>query len=296
MIDEPRSRLGRGLAALMGEMSDEGVVVERARGGVRKIPTAFLKANARNPRRSFDDGELDQLAQSVREKGIVQPIIVRAVPNERDRYEIIAGERRWRAAQKVGLHEVPAILVEATDREALEIAIVENVQRADLDPLDEAAGYQQLIDEFDYTQEKLSSVIGKSRSHVANTLRLQSASDGVKARLRAREITAGHARAIMGAPDPDTLAERIVALGLSVREAEAMAQEEKGVAPQERARVGRPKVEKDADTKALEKALSDSLGLDVVIEHRDGGGRVRIGYRSLEQLDLLCRRLQGETG
>lgn len=288
------SRLGRGLAALMGDMGDDTAVVERARGGPRRVPTAYLRPNPRNPRTHFVEDDLSSLADSIREKGIIQPIVVRAVTGERDRFEIIAGERRWRAAQRVGLHEVPVVIVEATDREALEFAIIENVQRADLDPLEEAAGYQQLIAEFSYTQDSLAKVIGKSRSHVANTLRLLGVSDKIKSYLRDGSLTAGHARAIMNAPNPDALADIIVSDGLSVREAETLSLETKsGQAPAEPVAEPARRPEKDADTRALEKALSDTLGLKVSITHKGSrGGKVEIKYRSLEQLEEICRKLQ----
>jgi len=293
MAEPSPSRLGRGLAALMGDMGDENAAVERARTGTRKVPTAFLRASSRNPRKLFPEAELDSLAQSVAEKGIIQPILVRAVAGERDRFEIVAGERRWRAAQRVGLHEVPVVVIEASDKDALEIAIIENVQRADLDPLEEAAGYKQLIDEFAYTQDDLAKVIGKSRSHVANTLRLLNVSDRIRNYLREGKLTPGHARAIMGAVNADDLADRIVADAMSVRDAEFLTLETKGMpGPAPRPR-GRARTEKDADTRALETALSESLGLRVKISHRDrGGGKVEIGYADLEQLDEICRRLQ----
>jgi ParB family chromosome partitioning protein len=287
------SRLGRGLAALMGDMGDETEAVERVRGGSRKVATAYLRPNARNPRKLFIESELEALAESIREKGIIQPILVREVKGERDRYEIIAGERRWRAAQRVGLHQVPVVVIEATDRESLEYAIIENVQRADLDPLEEAAGYQQLIGEFGYTQEHLAQVIGKSRSHVANTIRLLGVTDKIKGYLRDGRLTAGHARAVMNAPDPDGLAERIVSEKLSVREAEELASTTRvdrgGSMPTRRPR----STSKDADTVALEKALAETLGLKVTISHKgDAGGKVEIRYRELDQLDEICRRLQ----
>jgi ParB family chromosome partitioning protein len=293
MADEARSRLGRGLAALIGDVGGESAVVERARGGSRRVPTAFLRANPRNPRKRFHEEDLEALAGSIKEKGIVQPILVRAVPADRDRYEIVAGERRWRAAQRVGLHEVPIVVVEASDKDALEIALIENVQRADLDPLEEAAGYRQLMEEFGYTQEALAQAIGKSRPHVANTLRLLAAPDAVKALLAEGKLSAGHARAIMQAPAPEQLAQRIVAENLSVRDAEAIAAETKGAEPARRPRAPRARAAKDPDTAALEKTLTEVLGLSVAIRHRgDRGGRIEIAYRTLEQLDEVCRRLQ----
>jgi ParB family chromosome partitioning protein len=214
--DQSRSRLGRGLAALIGDVGDESGALERARG-LRKVPIEFIRANPRNPRRKFLEEELGELTASVREKGILQPILVRNVPGKPDLFEIIAGERRWRAAQKAGLHEVPVMLLEIGDREALEIAIVENVQRADLNPLEEAAGYESLIEQFKYTQNDLARVVGKSRSHVANTLRLQKLPASVKRYLAEGKLTAGHARALLAHEDPESLAKLIVEEGLNVR-------------------------------------------------------------------------------
>ena len=217
--EQGRSRLGRGLAALIGDVGDEIGAMERARGQ-RKVPVEFLRPSARNPRRLFDDAELDDLTASVRERGILQPIIVRAFPGMLDAYEIIAGERRWRAAQRAGLHEVPVIQVEANDREALEIAIVENVQRADLNAIEEAAGYERLIAEFDYTQNDLAKVIGKSRSHVANTLRLSKLPEPVRQMVSEGAVSAGHARALLSVSDPEQVAKRIVEQGLTGRDIE----------------------------------------------------------------------------
>lgn len=287
--DEKPSRLGRGLAALIGDVGNETEVVAQVRTGQRKLPTAYLKSNPRNPRKTFQSADLEDLANSIREKGIVQPIVVRPL-KERDSYEIIAGERRWRAAQKAGLHEVPVVVIEVSEREALELAIIENVQRADLDAIEEAGGYQELIDEFSYTQEELSKVIGKSRSHVANTLRLMSLPESVKQLLQSGKISAGHARALLNAPNAEELAEKIANENLSVRDAEQLASKDKGASQKTRPRAG--KAEKDADTKALEKSLSDMLGLRVTLKHQGGGGKMEIAYKTLEQLDDLCRRLQ----
>jgi ParB family chromosome partitioning protein len=288
--DAGRSRLGRGLAALIGDVGDEVGAVERARGQ-RLAPVEFLRPNARNPRKSFDEAELDDLAQSIRERGIIQPILVRSMPGLLDVFEIIAGERRWRAAQRAGLHEVPVILVEANDKDALEIAIVENVQRADLNALEEAAGYEQLMGEFGYTQLDLSKVIGKSRSHVANTLRLMKLPDPVRKSVAEGHLSAGHARALLALPDPEGAARRIIAEGLTVRDVERMAHEPAGGALKPTA--ARAKAEKDPDTRALEQALEDVLGLKVDIAHRsDGGGQLSIRYTTLDQLDGLCRRLK----
>lgn len=284
--DSSRRRLGRGLAALIGEIDKPAEPATMPVAADRHLPIDLISANPRNPRRHFAEGELDDLSQSIREHGIVQPVVVRPVENG-SRYEIIAGERRWRAAQKAGLAEVPAIVRDVSDRVALELAIVENVQRTDLNPLEEAQGYQQLIDEHGYSQADLGQVIGKSRSHVANTLRLLRLPDGVRSMLVDGILSAGHARTLITAQDPEKLARRIVDGGLSVRQAEALAQEPGAASPK-----GREPNGKDADTIALEKLLSDSTGLKVAITHREKGGEIRISYRSLDQLDEICRRLK----
>lgn len=287
MADETGGRraLGRGLAALIGDVETEAEAVDRARGG-RRVPVEFLTPNPRNPRKSFDGEDLDSLAGSIREKGIVQPILVR--PAGADRYEIIAGERRWRAAQRAGLHDVPVLVHDASDKEALELAIVENVQRSDLNVLEEAAGYQELVDAFGYSQAEIATVIGKSRPHVANTLRLLKLPDSVRAYIRDGKLSAGHARSLIGADNPESAAKRIVEGGLTVRDAEAMT-----VRPKGRKRT-RAAPEKDPDTAALEKALSDATGLSVTVNHRaaSGAGEIRIKYLDLDQLDDICRRLQ----
>ncbi len=287
--DLSKKRLGRGLAALIGEM-DKPAEPARAPAAEGRLPIAFIVPNPRNPRRSFADADLADLAQSIREHGIVQPVVVRP-GKEKDQYEIIAGERRWRAAQRAGLTDIPVIVRDVTDRTALELAIIENVQRADLNPIEEAAGYQQLIDEHEYTQADLAQVIGKSRSHVANTLRLLKLPPVIRDMLVDGTLSAGHARTLVTSPDPAGLAHRIVEEGLSVRQAEALAQMPAGAA-----RAGREAADrqpKDADTAALEKLLSDATGLKVAVSHRAKGGEVRIVYKTLEQLDDLCRRLNG---
>jgi ParB family chromosome partitioning protein len=290
MADEAgRSRLGRGLAALMGDVGEETKAVERGRGQ-RRVPIEFLKPNPRNPRRHFAETELDELAASMRERGIIQPIVVRPVHGATDSYEIIAGERRWRAAQIAGLHVVPIVPLDVSDGEALELAIIENVQRLDLNPLEEAMGYQSLVDEFRHSQEAVAKIVGKSRSHVANTLRLLKLPDSVKAFIDAGKISAGHARMLIGQPDPEKIAREIVERGLNVRQVEAMAQEHaraSGKSTKEHKRAL-----KDPDTAALEKRLSDALGLTVTIDHRGQGGVVTIRYRGVEQLDDVIRRLE----
>ena len=289
---EERRRLGRGLAALLGDMAEPETLAPERGGGSKRVPIEFLRPNPRNPRRSFAEEDLADLAVSVREKGIVQPILVRPVKAQANAFEIIAGERRWRAAQKAGLHDVPVVVHDVSDKEALEIAIIENVQRTDLNPLEEGHGYEQLIAEFGYTQQDLGQVIGKSRSHVANTLRLLKLPEPVKEFLRDGRLTAGHGRALVTAEEPAALAARIVEKGLTVRDAEALAQAPKlppapAPAPEQKGRA------KDADTAALEKSLADLLGVAVAIDHKpNGSGTVRIQYRSLEQLDEICRRLK----
>lgn len=286
--DPSKRRLGRGLAALIGEMDKPDAPAQAAVSSDRKVPIEFISPNPKNPRRNFGDAELTDLAQSIREHGIVQPVVVRPAAQS-GHYEIIAGERRWRASQRAGLTEIPVIVREVNDRTALELAIIENVQRSDLNPVEEALGYQQLIEEHNYTQADLGQVIGKSRSHVANTLRLLKLPDVIRDLLVDGALSAGHARTLVSAADPAGLAKRIVEDGLSVRQAEVLSQ-----LPPERlneTKVSAP-AEKDADTLALEKLLSDVTGMKVGIMHRGSGGEIRIAYRSLEQLDELCRRLQ----
>ncbi|MBB4191049.1 ParB family chromosome partitioning protein [Rhizobium aethiopicum] len=288
--DVSKRRLGRGLAALIGEM-DQPVPVEAERtvSADRMIPIEFVSRNPRNPRRFFDDTELHDLASSIRQHGIVQPIVVRTM--SQDRYEIIAGERRWRAAQLAGLIEIPVIIRDVDDKTALEIAIVENVQRADLNPLEEALGYEQLIAEYGYTQNDLGEIIGKSRSHVANSLRLLKLPDPVRDLLAAGSLSAGHARALVSTPDPASLARTIVAKGMSVRDAEKLAQNNiKAQSEPQQPALRRD--QKDSDTLALERTLSDALGLEVSINHKNGGGQIKISYKSLEQLEEICRLLE----
>ena len=291
--DPSRKRLGRGLAALIGEMDKPAQPQRPAAGADGRVPIEFVAPNPRNPRRSFGEADLADLSQSIREHGIVQPVVVRPA-SASGRYEIIAGERRWRAAQQAGLGEIPIIIRDVDARVALELAIIENVQRADLNPVEEAAGYQQLIDEHNYTQADLGQVIGKSRSHVANTLRLLKLPDVIRDMLVDGSLSAGHARTLVTSDNPAALAKRIVEEGLSVRQAEALAQQPD--APVEPSRRSSAAVEKDADTLALEKALSDATGMKVTISHGQKGGDLKIAYRTLEQLDELCRRLQRQVG
>lgn len=291
--DISRKRLGRGLAALIGEIDQP--VASQAKPNVsadRTVPIEHVSRNPRNPRRTFDPADLEDLSNSIRQHGIVQPVMVRGAGE--DRYEIIAGERRWRAAQMAGLVEIPVIVRDVDDRTALEIAIVENVQRADLNALEEAQGYEQLIAQYGYTQNDLGEVIGKSRSHVANSLRLLKLPDEVRSMLSQGALSAGHARAIVSTSDPVRLARKIADEGLSVRDAEKLAQKDadQGDKPQGlETKSGNRSDDKDADTLALERSLSDVLGLKVQLAHKGQGGQLRIEYKSLEQLDELCRLL-----
>jgi ParB family chromosome partitioning protein len=287
------SRLGRGLAALIGDVGDETPVSDGGRKP-RRAPIENLQPNPRNPRRLFTDDELDELAASIRERGIIQPIVVRALKG--DNFEIIAGERRWRAAQRAGLHDVPIAVVEANDAQSLEFAIIENVQRADLNPIEEASGYLALMDDFNRTQEEVAQIVGKSRPHIANTIRLLKLSEPVKQLVRTGKISAGHARLLVGQPNAELIAHEIIDKGWSVRDLEAdmrkdvagqlrdMRREEKGFVVN---------IPKDADTRALERRLSDALGLDVSVDHRGESGTLRIKYRNLEQLDAVLKKLGG---
>ncbi len=287
--DISKRRLGRGLAALIGEM-DQPMPAGNAPVNViadRMVPIENITRNPRNPRRHFDENELQDLASSIRQHGIVQPIVTRTLAD--GQFEIIAGERRWRASQLAGLVEVPVIVRNVDDRTALEIAIVENVQRSDLNPLEEALGYEQLIAEHGYTQNDLGDIIGKSRSHVANSLRLLKLPSPVRDMLSSGTLSAGHARALIPTSDPTALAKAVVAKGMSVRDAERLAQNDirSQSEPQTAA-----KPEKDSDTVALERTLTDSLGLEVKINHRGGPGQIRISYKTLEQLEEICRLLE----
>ena len=290
------SRLGRGLASLMGEVSEESPSADNARKP-RRAPIENLIANPRNPRRNFTDVELNELASSIKERGIIQPIVVRAAKgkktDEADKFEIIAGERRWRAAQRAGLHEVPIAIVEATDAQVLELAIIENVQRADLNPIEEAAGYLALMEEFNHSQDDVAQFVGKSRSHVANLLRLLKLSEPVKQLVQSGQLSAGHARQLIGQPNAFEIAQDIIRRGLSVRQVEDASRKDgaKQVRDVRNEGKGHTSGVKDPDTKALEKKLSDTLGLDVSVDHRGQGGTLHIKYRDLDQLDTVIRKL-----
>jgi len=291
---EGRRGLGRGLSALLGEVDAAPAQAPGDHaGGSRDAPIELLKRNPDQPRRTFKEDDLEDLANSIREKGVLQPILVRPAPDAPGEYQIVAGERRWRAAQRAGLRAVPIMIRELDDLAVLEIGIIENVQRADLNAIEEALSYKVLIEKFGQTQELIAQTVGKSRSHVANTLRLLSLPDSVQGYVTSGEMTAGHARAIATAPDPAVLAREVIAKGLSVRDTEALARRTPNAAGEVRARSsgGRPPKSKDTDTQSLEADLSSLLGLDVEIDDRGGAGALTIRYATLEQLDDLCNRL-----
>jgi ParB family transcriptional regulator, chromosome partitioning protein len=287
------SRLGRGLAALIGDVGDESPLADSGRKP-RRAPIENLQPNPRNPRRLFTEDELDELATSIRERGIIQPIVVRALKG--DNFEIIAGERRWRAAQRAGLHDVPIAVVEANDAQSLEYAIIENVQRADLNPIEEATGYLALMDDFNRTQEEVAQIVGKSRPHIANTIRLLKLSEPVKQLVRSGKISAGHARLLVGQPNAELIAHEIIDNGWSVRDLEADMRKDVAAQLRDMRREAKGFVvnlPKDPDTRALERRLSDALGLDVSVDHRGESGTLRIKYRNLEQLDAVLKKLGG---
>ena len=311
MADKKRG-LGRGLSALIGDV-DIGLSAdakaptkekskktstpsseESSSQGLRNLGVEKLVPGKFQPRREFDKGALKELANSIREKGILQPILARPNPDggAKSPYEIVAGERRWRAAQIAQLHDVPVIVRDMTDNEALQIGIIENVQRSDLNPIEEAEGFQRLIDEFSYTQEVLAKTLGKSRSHIANTLRLVGATNKVREYLVAGQLSAGHARALLGHPNADRLASDIVKQGLSVRDVEKLVADKK---PSKGGSKSKKPAEKDTDTRALEKSIADNLGLSVEIQHEKDGGHVRVSYKTLEQLDEVVRRLMASS-
>jgi ParB family chromosome partitioning protein len=283
------SGLGRGLSSLLGEVAQEASVSGESRNGnINLLPVASIEPHPGQPRRFFDDDALDELAASIKARGLIQPIVVRPHGN---RFQIVAGERRWRAAQRAQLHEVPVIVREFDDIETLEVAIVENIQRQDLNAIEEAEAYKRLIDEFGHTQEALGKLVHKSRSHVANLLRLLDLPAGVRSLLASGELSMGHARALISAEDPQALADEVVRRGLSVRDTENLVREAKPAATPRR-RGDAQSV--NADIEALERQLGDMLGLRVKIAHRADGGIVSLNYSSLDQLDMICQRLSGE--
>jgi ParB family chromosome partitioning protein len=281
MVDAPRRKgLGRGLAALIDDVRPAADAPPPSPD--RLAPIDMIAPNPDQPRRRFADAEIAELAESIRAHGVIQPLIVRPKPDGRSGWQIVAGERRWRAAQQAGLHDLPIIVKYYTDQQVVEVAIIENIQRADLNPIEEAAGYQQLMQRFGHTQETLARSLGRSRSHIANAVRLLSLAPEIRAHVESGALSAGHARCLIGAPNAEALARRIVAEGLTVRQAERLSGAQKAPAQ----KVRRPA--KDADTAALEADLSAALGMAVTIDHRDGGGRVEIRYVDLDQLDRLC--------
>ena len=283
-----KNRLGRGIASLIGDVAPSEATPLPAEGEHRVVPIEQVRPSQLNPRKDFVDEDLEDLANSIRTKGLVQPLIVRPSNGLEGGFEIVAGERRWRASQKAELAEIPVVVRDLTDRQLLEIAIIENVQRADLNAVEEALGYQELVDRFSYTQDELSNVIGKSRSHVANTLRLLKLPESIQAYVRGGDISAGHARCLVGIENAETYVKEIISKGLSVRDTEALVQSGlKGDAG--KVKKGR---EKDADTKAFEKELTDSLGLKVQVKLGSGeNGELRIRYTNFEQLDEIRNRL-----
>ncbi|WP_375612765.1 MULTISPECIES: ParB/RepB/Spo0J family partition protein [unclassified Bartonella] len=294
--DLSKKRLGRGLAALIGDINLNNNIArsssfdklnESGSLSERFISIESISCNPHNPRRHFTETELDNLTQSIRQHGVVQPVIVRPLRDHPHRFELIAGERRWRAAQRANLSQLPVIIRDVDDKTALELAIIENVQRADLNPIEEAKGYEMLLNEHDYTQVDLAQVIGKSRSHVANTLRLLKLPEKVQQFLTDGQLSAGHARCLITVDDPQNLAEKIIREGLSVRQTEILAYEQANPKTKKRTNT-----EKDAETKSLEKLLADVIGMKVIIRHGKKGGDLKIHYSSLEQLDEICRRLQ----
>jgi ParB family chromosome partitioning protein len=297
--DRPAKGLGMGLQALLGEagrpMPAPGIEAQASRGGVREVEVARIRPNPNQPRVQFDEEALDELAESIRERGVLQPILLRSHGED---YLIIAGERRWRAAQRARLHSIPAIVREIDDSTTAELALIENIQRMDLNPLEEAEGYRQLIQRHGHTQDDVGRIVHKSRSHVANLLRLLDLPEFVRDSLLKGDISMGHARAVATAEDPETLAREIIAGGLSVRQAEERARREKA-RPGPGADIGRASARNaakvvDADLDALERQLGDILGLKVQVTHKGQGGVVTLRYSSLDQLDMICQRLSGE--
>jgi len=281
--------LGRGLSALLADVGPPAQRLSPAGTGQRIVPIDQIRANPDQPRRSFDEKEMADLVASIREKGVIQPLILRPHPTDPGAFEIVAGERRWRAAQLASLHELPAVVRDLDDTQVLEFAIIENIQRADLNAIEEALGYRQLMDRFGHTQERLAEALGKSRSHIANLLRLLTLPEIILDHVREGRLSAGHARALVTAANPEALALQVVARDLSVRQTEALAKDAVRSKPEQNQRAA----EKDADTRALEADLTATLRLQVSIDHKPGGtgGELRIRYASLEELDGLCQLL-----
>jgi ParB family chromosome partitioning protein len=284
--------LGRGLSALLGEVEETPVAGGEA-AGLRTVPIELIRRNEHQPRWTFPEAEIEELAASIRQKGVLQPILLRVSPHRAGEYEIVAGERRWRASQKAGLHELPAMIRELDDVQVLEIGVIENVQRAALNPIEEAAAYRALVETHNRTQEQVADAVGKSRSHVANAVRLLNLPKPVQTLVLDGKLSAGHARALLASDDPEKLAEQVLSRGLSVRDTEALVR--RAAAGEPPARPAAPRPVKDTDTQALEVDLSETLGLAVEVLHRNGAGEVRISYENLEQLDEICRRLNSRA-
>jgi len=294
------SPLGRGLSALFGDADasyqpsarsvDAGVVSAQKASGLQKMPVTWLRSGVFQPRRQFNQEALNELANSIRERGILEPLLVRPISGEKEKYEIIAGERRWRASQIAGLHDVPVMVRELTDREALEFGIIENVQREDLSPLEESEGYRRLIDEFGHTQEALSKIVGKSRPHITNMLRLLSLPEGVRVLMEDGKLTTGHARAILPARDPVALAQEVVKKGLNVRQTELLAKKHQDNPEVHKKRAN---AEDSADVIALEKELERVIGLRVKINTKGKAGTLTLHYTDLDQLDEIIKKLRG---
>ena len=283
MMQAQKRRLGRGLAALIGDDVIEAASPEESRG-LRHLPIELLHSNPNNPRKQFREEELEDLSKSIREKGLLQPIVVRQRAD--GDYEIVAGERRWRASQRAGLHELPVIIRDLSDGETLEIALIENIQRTDLNPLEEARAYGQLLGQFSYTQQQLADSVGKSRSHIANTLRLLTLPESVRAYIEDGKLTAGHARTLVATDSPADLANKIISLGLSVREAETLTRSNPATSTR------KAKAHKNADIRALENQISETIGLRVEIKAQGReGGTLLIKYKTLDQLDGVTHRL-----
>jgi ParB family chromosome partitioning protein len=291
------SRLGRGLAALIGDVGDENRSTPEAPRKARRAPVESMRPNPRNPRRDFTEAQLEELTNSIKERGIIQPIVVRQL-GDAESYEIIAGERRWRAAQRAGLHEVPIAIVDASDVQSLEFAIIENVQRADLNPIEEAAGYVALMEQCNHTQDQVAQIVGKSRPYVGNMVRLVKLPDPVKTLVRQGQLSAGHARLLVGHPNALVIAQMAIEEGYSVRQLEEWVREETSEPGDATLKYQQKKgraaaAVKDADTRALERRMSDALGLEVTIDHRGEGGTLQVKYKDLDQLDAVVRKLGG---
>jgi ParB family chromosome partitioning protein len=299
MVERPQRGLGRGLSALLGEAAEVGESPEQAaaagaaqnsgQSSPREFPIETIQRNPDQPRRTFTDAEMDELTASIREKGVLQPVLVRPMPGQPGEFQLVAGERRWRAAQRAGLKTIPVVVRELNDVEVMEIGIIENVQRADLNAIEEAVAYSNLMGRFGRTQDEVAQIVGKSRSHIANTTRLLALPESVRELVVNGQLSAGHARALIGTDDPDALAARIVKGGLTVRQAEVLAREANERPKREAPRRGGSA--KSPDTEALEHDLSEALGLAVSLEDKGGQGELKVRYATLEQLDDICRRL-----